>query len=177
MANFQKIHYSLLVLFITLFGCLSTHQITHNQSGYVQMNIRLNGERGIITLHNNEEYVGYEIIIGADSTTGVEIKRSTGKESDRNQWQIPTSDIKMIEIKDHLRGGSIGFGVGFALGALAGAFLGAAAAEMDDKEAEFGHYLAGAGIVGLVGGVVFGLPAVIIGYKDKYVFTHAGQEK
>ena len=158
-------------------ACLSTHHISHDKSGYDQMNTRLKGERAIITLYNDEEYVGYETAIGTDSTTGVEIRRSGGREIERNPWRISTSDIKMIEIKDQLRGGSIGFGVGFALGAVTGALLGAAAAGLNDEEPEFSHYIAGAGIVGLAGGVVFGITGLIIGYKDKYVFTHAEQKE
>jgi hypothetical protein len=141
------------------------------------MNTRLIDERAIITLYNEVEYVGYETVIEADSTTGVYIRRSGGREVERNYWRIFTSDIKMIEIKDHLKAGSIGFGVGFALGAVTGAIFAGGMSEMSGKEADFGTYLAGAGLGGLFVGVVFGLPAVIIGYKDKYVFTHAGNEK
>jgi hypothetical protein len=86
-----------------------------------------------------------------------------------NPWRIATSEIKMIEIKDHLRGGLIAFGTGFALGAIIGVLLAEPVAELNDEDVTTSDYFITAGILGLVGGVTFGLPGFIIGYKDKYI--------
>jgi hypothetical protein len=159
----------ILILFLTTFGCLSTHNITHDQTGYDQMNTQLLDKKGIVTLWNEDEYVGYEITIGEDSTSGVDIERSAGRVVESNPWRIATSEIKMIEIKDHLRGGLIAFGTGFALGAIIGVLLAEPVAELNDEDVTTSDYFITAGILGLVGGVTFGLPGFIIGYKDKYI--------
>jgi len=162
----------ILMVFLIL-GCLSTHHIIHDQANYDQINILLQDKKGIFTLINDEVFIGYEVTIRADSTNGIDIKRSAGRITESNPWQIATSDIIKIEIKDHIRGGLIGFGVGFGLGVICGILLAEPVASLNDKEATLDDYFLTAGILGLVGGVTFGLPGLIIGYNDKYILTPA----
>jgi hypothetical protein len=165
-----------LTLITTTLGCLSTHQITNDQTGYDQLNTILSDQRGIVTLQNEEEYAGVEILIGTDSTRGVDVKRSTVWDIEKNPWRIATSDIKMIQIKDHIRGGLIGFGTGFVLGAIFGVIFAEAMATSTSEEATFGDYFLASGGFGLVCGVIFGLPALVIGYKEKYLLIPPDQE-
>ena len=166
----------ILLISVATVGCLSTHYITHDQTGYDQMNIILIDKKGIITLTNDDVFRGNEINIGTDSTSGVEIERSRGVVTERKQWLIATSDIKKIAIKDHIMGGLIGFGTGFALGAAAGIALTGPLAEWNGDKATTGDYFITAGVAGLMVGITFGLPGLIIGYKDRYVLTRTEEK-
>lgn len=156
------------ILIISMFlcsGCSSTRFVGYDEPSCAELNKKLVGKKGKITLKNGEVIKVENVSVTPDSTSWVESKLKSKK-------TVTTSEVMEISIKNHSK--SVGTGLFFGLlgGGATGALIHYA---RDYKRVAIGFtpeqkYVIGNFILGL-GGVVSWKIGRSIDITDKYVLS------